>query len=240
MQSPKDSHRPEQAGAPGPPAPRDALSPHPLANYHKGTPRHVSLHCLEPHLAHKKRWCLSVCTPSPAPGLPSCVPTHLGCVVAGDGLEHFRLERGLLGGEPRAASGGRASCSFRRAPGHRPKALRFRSPLPHSLGPSPPLPGQLHGAEGAAPVWPGSPPPRQPTALHRRWKLCWVPGTSLSHSDGLGHSRAPATTGIIGIKTGDFHHPFLIKAHLNNGMLFPFQSLFLSLCLSFFFSPVGL
>lgn len=32
----------------------------------------------------------------------------------------------------------------------------------------------------------------------------------------------------------------LLKAHLNNGMLFPFQSLFLSLCLSFFFSPVGL
>ena len=58
-----------------------------------------------------------------------------------------------------------------------------------------PSPDSLHGAEGAAPVRPGSPPPRQPAALHRRWKLCWLPPTSLSHSDGLGHSRAPATTG---------------------------------------------
>lgn len=186
MQSPKDSHRPEQAGAPGPPAPRDALSPQPLANYHKGTPRHVSLHSLESYLAHKKRWCLSVCTPSPAPGLPTCVPTHPGCVVAGDGLEHFRLARGLLGGEPRAAAGRRLVTGLR--------SSAFAHHLLVASAPRLPSPDSLHGAEGAAPVWPGSPPPRQPTALHRRWKLCWLPTTSLSHSDGLGHSRAPATT----------------------------------------------
>lgn len=80
-------------------------------------------------------------------------------------------------------AGGRASCSCRAAPGHRPKELRFRSPPPRSLGPSPPLPGQ---------------PPR---SWRSRPSLARFPATTPAHSP------SPALEAVL----ASHHVPFPLR-----------------------------